>query len=308
MNKPALAALSLCLGAFAPAASAQSNCQPGSILCASGSVTLGGGVAIGAVNVGIGVAQSPIVVAQPVAQPVYVQPVQPTVVVQQPVYTQSQVVVTPAPPVRYFIRPRQAYYYSPPTVVEPMYLWRSNIMVGGGAAIGGTYLSGRSPGQPGVIGLAAAVGRIRGAGHFGGEVSVGVAFGRDWNGDARFEIPFTLSGLVYFNPQHRVQAYAVFGALGSVAGVAYSNVNRAAHGGRRDASYSYVGGQLGLGLEYQVSSRFVLFADARGFVRTRVDDDTLSNPEFSRNLPDGTTQTTNTSAGVSSQLGAILYY
>jgi hypothetical protein len=311
MNKPALAALGLCLGAFAPSAWSQSNCQPGSILCASGSVTLGGGLAVGAVNVGIGVAAQPVVIAQPVVQqPVYVQPAQPTVVVQQPVYTQPQVVITPAPPVRYYVRPRPAWYYTTTTVAEPMYLWRSNIMVGGGAAVGAAYFGGRTPNQPGLIGLAAAVGRIRGAGHFGGEVSVGAAFGRDWNGDTRFEIPFTLSGLVYFNPQHRVQAYGVFGALGSLAGVAYSPANRAAgaHGGRREGGYAYVGGQLGLGLEYQVSSRFVLFADTRGFVRTRVDDNTLSNPEFAETLADGTTRTTNTSAGVSSQLGAIVYY
>jgi hypothetical protein len=296
MNKTAIAALCLSLSAFASAASAQS-CPPGSLLCASASVTIGTG---------------------PVAQPVFVQPVQPVqpVIVQpvqQPVIVQpayvppTRVIVTPAPPVRYYVTPAPTYVQVAP---QPMYFWRSNVLVGGGLSVGAAFLSGRTADAPGAIGLVSALGRVRAPGHFGGEIAVGGAFGRDWNGDTRFEIPFWLSALVYFNPQHRAQFYGVLGAHGSVAGVSYSPANRAAgaHGGRRTGEYVYVGGHAGLGLEYQVTQRFVLFADVRGFLRTRIDDDVQSNPEFSENLPDGTTRTTNTSIGAVTQFGAIFYY
>jgi hypothetical protein len=298
MNKPALAALCLSLGAIAPSAAAQANCPPGSILCASATVTFG---------------TAP--VAQPVyvqpAQPVYVQPAQPVYVQPvQPVYVQpapTRVVITPAPPVRYYVQPRTTYYYVQP---QPMYFWRSNVMFGGGVSLGGSYFGGRTADRPGVLGMVALLGRARTAGHFGGEVAIGGAYGRDWNGDDRLEIPFSLSGLVYFNPQHRVQFYGIVGANGSVAGVEYSQANRAAgsHGSRTEGGYAYVGGHAGLGLEYQITSKFVLFADSRGFLRTRIDDETRSNPEFAENLGDGTTRTTNTSMGVMTQFGAIIYY
>jgi|LNFM01.1.fsa_nt_gb hypothetical protein len=290
MNKTAIAALCLSLGAFGSAASAQ-ECPPGSIVCASASVTIGTGP----------------VYAQPV-QPVYVQPVQP-VYVQQPVYIQRppRVIYTPAPPVRYYVTPRPTYYYVAP---QSMYFWRSNVLVGGGISLGAAFFGGRVADQPGIVGLASAVGRVRAPGHIGGEIAIGAAFGRDWNGDNRFELPFWLSGLVYFNPQHRAQVYGVIGANGSVAGVSYSAANRAAgaHGGRRSGDYLYIGGHVGVGLEYQITQRFVLFADVRGFLRTRIDDEIRTNPEFAENLADGTTRTTNTSMGAITQFGAIFYY
>jgi hypothetical protein len=292
MNKTAFAALCLSLGAFAPAASAQS-CPPGSILCASATVTIGTGP----------VAQPVYVPQQPIVQPVYVQPVAPRVYVQ-PV---PQVIVTPAPPVRYYVQPRPSYYY---VQSQPMYFWRSNVMWGGGLSAGVSYVGGRYADQPGVMGLVSAVGRARAAGHFGGEIAIGAAYGRDWNGDERFEIPYWLSALVYFNPQHRAQFYGVIGANGSFAGVQYNALNRAAgsHGGRSMGEYAYLGGHVGLGLEYQITQRFVLFGDARGFLRTRIDEDIRSNPEFAENQADGTTRTTNTSMGVVTQFGAIFYY
>lgn len=294
MNKTAFAAICLSLGAFAPAASAQS-CPPGSIVCASATVTIGGGIG--------GSIQMPTPYVQPaIVQPVIVQPVAPRVYVQP-----SPVVITPAPPVRYYVQPRPSYYY---VQTQPVYFWRSNVMWGGGLSGGVAYFGGRYADQPGVMGMVSAVGRARAAGHIGGELAIGAAYGRDWNGDNRFEIPFWLSGLVYFNPQHRAQFYGVLGANGSFAGVDYNAMNRAAgsHGGRSVGEYAYVGGHAGLGIEYQITQRFVLFGDVRGFLRTRIDDETRSNPEFAENQADGTTRTTNTSMGAVTQFGAIFYY
>lgn len=290
MNKTAIAALCLSLGAFAPAASAQS-CPPGSIVCASASVTIGGGPVI-----------QPVYVPQPVATPVYVQPVAPRVYVQP-----APVIYTPAPPVRYYVAPRPQYYY---VQSQPMYYWRSNLLWGGGISGGLAYFGGRYADQPGLVGMANAVGRIRGAGHFGGEFAIGLAYGRDWNGDNRLEIPLWMSALVYFNPQHRAQFYGVVGAHGSIASVDYNQMNIAAgsHGGRSSGEYMYLGGHAGLGVEYQITQRFVLFADVRGFLRTRIDEEVRSNPEFAETQADGSTRTTNLSMGVVSQLGAIFYY
>jgi hypothetical protein len=285
MNKTAFAAICLSLGAFAPAASAQS-CPPGSLVCASATVTIGGSIGVPPV----------------VAQPVIVQPVAPRVYVQP-----APVIVTPAPPVRYYVQPRPTYYY---VQTQPVYFWRSNVLWGGGLSGGITYVGGRYADQPGVIGLVSALGRIRGAGHFGSEVAIGAAYGRDWNGDYRLEVPFWLSGLVYFNPQHRAQFYGTLGLNGSLAGVEYNAANRAAgsHGGRSGGAYAYLGGHAGVGIEYQLTQRFVLFADVRGFLRTRIDDEIVSNPEFAENLADGTTRTTNTSMGAVTQFGAVIYY
>ncbi|MDP3274142.1 MAG: hypothetical protein Q8Q09_03035 [Deltaproteobacteria bacterium] len=296
MKKLALAAITLSVAAIAPTASAQ-NCLPGSWLCASASVTVGGSVNVTTVA------------PQPYATPVYQQPVyQQPVVVQTPqiYYTQPRVVVTPAPPMRYYVTQRTQY------MVEPgsMYFLRPNFLVGGGVSVGGAYFGGRDASRPGVMGLVAAMARVRGAGHVGAELSIGGAFGSDWNGDTRFEIPVSLSGIAYFNPQHRAQIYAIAGVNGSLAGVEYSAANRRAgsHGGLNSGEYLYVGGHAGAGVEFQLSRHFVIFADARAFVRTRIDESTRSNPEFAENNGDGTTRTTNTSVGVVSQLGAIFYY
>jgi hypothetical protein len=159
--------------------------------------------------------------------------------------------------------------------------------------------------------------RFRGQGHFGGELTVGAYGGRDFNGDARTEVPVALNGLIYFNPQNRFQVYTVFGLAAAWAHVDYrhdSTVdNRMAHGGRDNGDYGYIGGTLGLGAELQLSPRFSLFADVRGFIRTRVDEGARgtgvnSNPEFSRTNANGVFETTNSSVGAVGQIGAALYF
>ncbi len=302
MNKTLVAAACLSLGAFSSTASAQNLCAPGSWLCASASVTVGGS---------IGVVQQP-VYSQPIAQPVYVQP---TYVQPQPVYVQqpTRVYVTPVQPVRYYVTPpRTTYYVQPPTY----YFWSSttqsssNFMWGGGVSGGAAFFGGRDPNRPGLMGMVTGLLRARTQGYVGGEMSLGWSGGRDWNGDDRNEVPVGLSGLVYFNPQHRVQMYGLLGLNASWARVRYSNANIMAgsHGGLTGSQYLYVGGHTGVGVEYQVTSKFVLFADVRGFLRTRIDDGIRSNPEFAENEPGGTTRTTSTSMGMVSQIGAILYF
>jgi hypothetical protein len=58
-------------------------------------------------------------------------------------------------------------------------------------------------------------------------------------------------------------------------------------------SYSYFGGQAGIGVELRFSKLIALNVDLRGFVRTRTDALAASKPEFTNSQG----QTTNTSAG-----------
>jgi hypothetical protein len=153
--------------------------------------------------------------------------------------------------------------------------------------------------------------RFRSQGVLGAELAFNVMGGTDYNHDSRVEVPVTASALFYFNPDNRFQVYALAGLGISAANVQYTAANRVTHG-RNEGDYAYFGGQAGLGAELQLSPHFSLWADGRFYLRTRIDDTTQSNPEFTRNISNGTasptTQSTNTSAGVLFQGGAVLYF
>lgn len=287
--KKALASASLLLGVVAAAPAAHAQCPPGSWLCAD--ISISGGVAVAP--------PPPVVYVQPPPPPppqvVYVQPPPPpprVVYVQQP----PVVVYQPAPPPVYVAQPTRLMY--------PM---QSNTLVGLQAHVGGLGFGGAGGGTS-FMGLGGLGLRVRGRNsHWGGEFAISLAGGTDYNRDYRVEVPVTASAILYFNPQNRFQVYGLLGANLSYAYVEYQPANRGAHRFFNEGEYGYIGGHLGLGFEYQVTQRFSLFADVRGFLRTRIDDTTSVNPEFSRTV-DGATQTTNSSMGISSQLGAALYF
>lgn len=305
MNKTALATLVLGLSVAAPAAYAQS-CPPGSWLCAE--VTIGGGVAV-----------QPIVRAVP-PPPVVMQAPPPVVVVQPP---QPRVIYMPPPPPRVYVTaPPPVIVYQPamPQQVYVQQYQQQQYMIrpaqpagyfGIQASVLGSFL-GTSPTAPtpgtGFIGGAQAGFRFRSRGVLGGELTVGYVGGRDYNGDTRAEIPITVGALVYFNPQNRFQVYGTAGMGVSFADVRYNGGNTAAHGGLGGANYAYLGGYAGIGAEFQLSQRFSLFADVRGFLRGRIDDSADANPEFARITSSGSTQTTNLSGGILTQLGAVVYF
>jgi len=281
----------------APAAFAQS-CPPGSWLCAD-------------VQIGTGVAQPPVVVEQPVVQ-------QPPVVVYQPppppqtVYIQQpRVVVTTVPT-----------YTTYQTTYQPTYSWVGmgrEQAFGIAAHVGGAFLPGRGYGTS-AAGMWGAGGSLRFRSHpwLATELTFDVFSGRDYNGDSRTEMPFTLNELVYLNPQNRFQFYGLLGLGLSWAAVTHDGgstvggtgslptTSAFTHGPSSD-NYAYIGGQLGFGAEWQITPRFSLYSDVRGFLRTRIDQSADSSPEFTR-TSDGHTQTSNTSMGSTFQLGALLYF
>lgn len=276
MNKPLAATFfSLALTALPAIASAQ-PCPPGSWFCAGVSV-----------NAGVQYVPAP---PPPPPQPVYV--------VQQPVYYQpAPVVVTTVP----------TYTTYTTTTVSYLGVGRNRAFGLGGFAAGLAF--GRSGHRDDTSGMGGAgvTMRFRHHPYLATELSLSAMFGRDYNYDSRAEVPLSINEIVYFNPMHRFQLYALIGVGGSWAGVQYDDANARARG-RDSATYGYFGGQVGLGAEWQLSPHFSIYGDARAFLRTRIDREVDSNPEFTRTGSDGRTETTNVSTGVVGQVGGIFYF
>ncbi|MBK8693291.1 MAG: hypothetical protein IPN17_13570 [Deltaproteobacteria bacterium] len=299
MKKIALSSL-LCVSAtlFSSAALAQ-QCPPGAV-CAGAQLNTGIFGIGGSLQIGGGVAAPRPVYVQP-AQPVYVQPPQPVYVqAPQPVYVQPQTV--------YVQQPTRYVVSQPVQYTTTSYQWiglQRNQAVGFGAFASGLSYGGRGDNRVSLGGVGATM-RFRYHPYLATELTLGGYFGRDYNGDQRAEVPATVNELIYFNPMHRLQVYGILGIGMSWASVQYEGANAVTRG-RDTAGYAYFGGQAGLGLEWQLTRNFSLFTDARAFIRTRVDTEVETNPEYTRS--NGVrTETTNTSAGITGQLGAMFYF
>lgn len=146
--------------------------------------------------------------------------------------------------------------------------------------------------------------RFRPIPHIAIEGSVELLWGTDYNGFDRFEDALLVNGLFYANPRSAVQVY---GLAGFGLGAAYLDSGLAADGlpVRRDETFAYVGGQLGVGIEGRVTRHFALGADLVGFLRWRNDRNARREPEF---VDPETGRTTNTSGGGLLRLGATFYW
>jgi opacity protein-like surface antigen len=155
----------------------------------------------------------------------------------------------------------------------------------------------------GMNGMGAAL-RFRPIPHIAIEGSVELLWGIDYNGFDRFEDALLVNALFFANPRSAVQVYGVAGIGG---GHAYLDSGTAADGlpVLRDERYSYLGMQLGFGVEARVTRHFALGGDLLGFLRGRTDRSADDNPEF---VDPGTHRTTNTSGGGLVRLGATFYW
>lgn len=142
-------------------------------------------------------------------------------------------------------------------------------------------------------------------GVFALDIGGGSYWGTDYNGLDRNEWVGTVDGLFFFNPQNRLQLYGVLGVGASYAQA--DGVNRFT-GDFTSRDYSYLGGQAGIGLEFRFGRRFAMNVDVRGFVRTRVDGNPQPEFEEFNDLGLRTGRTTNTSGGVTANLGATFYF
>lgn len=116
--------------------------------------------------------------------------------------------------------------------------------------------------------------------------------GTDYQGDRRQETALTINGLVFVNPQSRVQAYLVGGVGFSGAHVDCNAPSLTCPAGT-SVDYDYVGAEVGGGVEFRLTGSLALDLDLRGFIRTRTDAWAVVEPEF----VDSAGRTTNTSGG-----------
>ncbi len=133
-----------------------------------------------------------------------------------------------------------------------------------------------------------------------GEVSLGIFSGRDYNGLDRVEIPLTFDALVFFTPQWPLQFYAVLSVGGAWAHTQGFHEILDITGFSRDMVY--LGGALGLGVEWRFSPWFALHSDVRAFMRHRLGG---GEAEF---FKISTGESSDLSAGALLQVGGLLYF
>jgi hypothetical protein len=143
------------------------------------------------------------------------------------------------------------------------------------------------------------------AGHFALEVDFGYYAGTDYNGLDRSEIPIGINTLFFFNPQHRLQFYAVLG-LGLSWGSA-SGINRFT-GAFDDMSFAHFNGEGGIGIEWRIASWFALNLDVRALIRHRISDSPRAEFVEFDDLGNPTGRTSNTSAGALLNFGGVFYF
>lgn len=262
---------------------AQTPCPPGSWFCSNTEIK------IGPTPTPPPPPQQPIPAPPPVPAPPVVQPAPTIIYAPQP--------APPPPPVVVYAAPPPPPVYAPPPLPPPP---RSEFGLGlylGGAAFGATdRAAGRGAGMFG-IGINA---RIRPTPRFALDFSFGTFSGRDGNDNERKENIYSLLGLFYLNSGSPLQVYLLGGLGFATARVDVPDQ----FGSYSRQGYAYFGGLFGGGLEIRVSRRIALNFDIRGFIRTRIDDNAQTNPEFVSQ--DG--HITNTSAGALFTGGLNIYF
>lgn len=257
---------------------AEAQCSPGAAFCAE--VRIGGGY------------YPPAPPAPPPPQVIYVQPAPPPpvmvyqpappVVVYQPAPAPQQVVVVARPP-------------APP---------RPRRQLGLHGHIGG--LMGDNVEMGGFTGAL----RYRPRPHLAFDFGIGGYAGTDYNGFFRREVPLTVDGLYFFNPEDELQIYGLGGLGLSFAHLSEGGACPEDYCGEQH-DYAYAGFEIGGGLEWRANHHLALNADVRAFVRRRADNGSGEAPEFAEvddetGAPTG--RTTDTSGGGLLTLGATFYF
>jgi len=137
------------------------------------------------------------------------------------------------------------------------------------------------------------------------EAGVDLLTGTDFQGYSRSEAALLLNTLVFFNPHDVVQLYGLGGLGFSGATVTIAPRANEAAFKRHDEDYSYVGGQLGFGVEVRVTRSIAIAGDLVGFIRGRTDERSDTVPEF---IDEQTHRSTNTSGGGLLRVGATFYW
>jgi hypothetical protein len=128
--------------------------------------------------------------------------------------------------------------------------------------------------------------------------------GTDYNGNSRGEQAFVTNGVLFVNPQDRVQAYVLAGF--NVGGAQARIESLGEHPvPAHDASYTYLGAQGGIGVEWRFAEYTALAGDFQLFTRTRLDSEPYGEPEYEDS---STHLVTNGSGGGVFRVGASFYF
>jgi hypothetical protein len=133
--------------------------------------------------------------------------------------------------------------------------------------------------------------------HFALDLGLDFVGGKDFYGERRGEVAFTVNPMFFVNPGHVVQLYFLAGMGFSAAEVEHADQTR--------SRYRYVGVDAGIGLEFRVAPQIALDADLVGFARRRIDRAADDSPEF---VDPATGRTSNSSGGGLARLGLAYYW
>jgi outer membrane protein with beta-barrel domain len=128
--------------------------------------------------------------------------------------------------------------------------------------------------------------------------------GTDYNGNSRGEQAFVTNGMLFMNPGDPVQAYVLAGF--NLGGAQARMTTLGGHPvPEHDVSYTYLGAQGGLGVEWRFAASTALAGDFQLFARTRLDGEPYGEPEYE----DASTHlVTNGSGGGLFRVGATFYF
>lgn len=150
--------------------------------------------------------------------------------------------------------------------------------------------------------------RWRPSPYFAFDLGTDVLGGNDYYGHERVEVSGALSGVVYFNPQHRVQVYGIGGInlshawIDTDADYYYDPYyDEYLYDQRSDVEHDYFGGHGGLGVEFRIARHIALHIDALALIRHKIDD---SPPEFT----DGHGNSTDTSGAGLFRAGILFWW
>jgi hypothetical protein len=216
-----------------------------------------------------------------------------------PAPQQPPVVVYQPPPPVMIVRPETPppYEYAPPRPSRQMLgrEWGLNLHLEGASIGGGTEHN------AGMGGAGAGL-RFKPNRYFGLETDLDWLGGHGYVGDIRHETALSFNALMFLNPRSRAQLYLLAGFGWSWANS--QNDPNDPSASSFNNSYSYFGGQAGIGLEIRLTRVLALNVDLRGFVRSRTDQAAQQQPEFTNSQG----QTTNTSGGGLLTGGMTLYF
>jgi Outer membrane protein beta-barrel domain len=137
------------------------------------------------------------------------------------------------------------------------------------------------------------------------EAGIDLLSGTDFNGYSRSEAGLLLNTLVFFNPHDVVQVYALGGIGFSAADVTVAQQSGQNPFPQHNETYSYFGGQAGLGIEVRVMRGVALGGDILGLIRGRTDNKANYAPEFE---DPNTHRVTNTSGAGLIRVGVTFYW